>query len=206
MSEDQELLARIGQLAGHINLHKSQPSPAQPTARHQATTAAPGQYAPRGHGTWRSPRPAPYRARGRGASRRYPTNHSLVLNKGSSQLPSAKSTSAPAALNEDEVLQPAAAYVSKRGRHKQLINSSVLDKVMQQRRQAIESSQHRKALMNDQRERERMRRYLEGLHASQGSSNAQVSQTSGSIAHRIEIDGLSFKILKDGSKLARIYG
>ncbi|KAL8939725.1 MAG: hypothetical protein Q9216_003203 [Gyalolechia sp. 2 TL-2023] len=170
MSEDQDLLARISQLAGHINLHKSQPSAAEPSNCDPAANAAPGQYAARGQGTWRSPRQAPYRARGRGAPRRYPTNHSLVLNKGSSQLPSAN---APATPDKNEVLQPAAAYVSKRGRHKQLINSSVLDKVMQQRRQAIESSQHRKALVNDQRERRQMRHYLEGLHAGQSSSNAQ---------------------------------
>ncbi|KAL9030561.1 MAG: hypothetical protein Q9196_001322 [Gyalolechia fulgens] len=121
-------------------------------------------------------------------------------------VPSAKSTSTPATPDEDEIFPPTTAYVSKRGRHRQLINSSVLDKVMQQRRQAIESSQHRKALVNDQGERQRMRHYLEGLHGSQGSSNAQVSQKSSSMVRCIEIDGLSFEILKDGSKLARKYG
>lgn len=114
--------------------------------------------------------------------------------------------STPATLDEDEALQPVTAYVSKRGRHRQLINSSVLDKVIQQRKQAIESSQHRKALVNDQRERQRMCHYMEELHASQGSLNAHVSPSSRSGAHRIEIDGLNFELLKDGSKLSRIYG
>lgn len=77
---------------------------------------------------------------------------------------------------------------------------------MLQRRQAVESTQQRKALVNDQRERQRMRQYIEGLHTSPGSFNAPISRTASSALHRIEIDGLSFEIVKEGSKLARIYG
>ncbi|KAL8722617.1 MAG: hypothetical protein Q9225_000923 [Loekoesia sp. 1 TL-2023] len=214
MSEDQELLARIGQLAGtrettnnlpctpdqdlgHINLYKAQPSSPQPTAYDQASTSSSSPYASRGYSTWRSPRSAPYRARGRGASRRYPSNHSLVLNRESSQSPATNNVASSAIFEGTEALQPAAAYVSKRGRHRQLINSSVLDKVMLQRRQAIESTQQRKALMNDQRERQRMRQYIEGLHTSPGSSNAPTSRTASSALHRIEIDGLNFEISKE---------
>ncbi|KAL9051644.1 MAG: hypothetical protein Q9206_004632 [Seirophora lacunosa] len=102
-----------------------------------------------------------------------------------------------------EALQPTAAYVSKRGRHKQLINSSVLDKVMQQRKQAIEGSKQRKLLLNDQRERKRMQQYMEALAASQGSATVQTPRTPSSTIHHIKVNGLTFQILKNGSKLAR---
>lgn len=94
-------------------------------------------------------------------------------------------------------LQPAAAYVTKRGRHKQLINASVLDKVTLQRKQAIDDSQHRKLLATDQWERQRMHQYVESLDALPTASGS---------THQIEIDGLKFQILKGGSKLARVPG
>lgn len=94
-------------------------------------------------------------------------------------------------------MQPAAAYVTKRGRHKQLINASVLDRVTLQRKQAIDDSQQRKLLATDQWERQRMYQYVETLEALPTSSGS---------THKIEIDGLKFQILKGGSKLARIPG
>ncbi|KAI4201170.1 MAG: hypothetical protein LQ346_002224 [Caloplaca aetnensis] len=103
--------------------------------------------------------------------------------------------------------QPAAAYVSKRGRHKQLINASILDKVTQQRKHAMEETQQRKVLIDDQKEQKRMSQYMEGLDASSGNPGGQPTRTpSGSTHHQIEVDGLHFQILKNGSKLARIHG
>lgn len=216
MSEDQELLARISQLAGmgqmcanlgydpdrylgHINLHKTQPSSPQAVDPGQTRSDLTKTSAIRGHTTWRPPRPAPYTARGRGASRRYPTSHSLVLRTESSRSPAVKSGGL-------EALQPTPAYVSKRGRHRQLINSLVLDRVTQQRKQAIEESRQRRVLMDDQRERQQMHQYMEGLGANQEGLAVQTPRTPNSTLHQIEVDGLTFQILKNGSKLTRIRG
>ncbi|KAL9586286.1 MAG: hypothetical protein Q9212_001004 [Teloschistes hypoglaucus] len=195
MSEDQELLARIGQLAGHINLHKAQPSSSQTHSLSQTSHGASEIYFARGVG---SPRPRPafhrtYQARGRA----YPRNHSLVLNNQNAQSSAAHSSSSPATTRGMDPLQPAAAYVTKRGRHKQLINASVLDRVTLQRKQAIDDSQQRKLLATDQWERQRMHQYVETLEALPTSRGG---------THKIEIDGLKFQILKGGSKLARIPG
>ncbi|KAL8988345.1 MAG: hypothetical protein Q9177_002565 [Variospora cf. flavescens] len=77
---------------------------------------------------------------------------------------------------------------------------------MQQRKQAIEGSKQRKILLNDQRERKRMQQYLEALDAGQGSAIVQMPQTTSNTIHQIEINGLTFQILKNGSKLARKFG
>ncbi|KAL8905705.1 MAG: hypothetical protein Q9207_002461 [Kuettlingeria erythrocarpa] len=204
MSEDQELLARIGKLAGHINLHKAQPSPPPSVASGEASSSAFRPQVTRAHVGWKSPRPAPYGARARGAQRRHPTSHSLVLNKEKQTVNSAPSSATP---DELGALQPAAAYVSKRGRHKQLINASILDKVTQQRKHAMEETQQRKVLVDDQMEQKRMSQYIEGLDASSGNPGGQPTRTPpGTTHHQIEVDGLYFQILKNGSKLARIYG
>lgn len=221
MSEDQELLARIGQLAGmdsrhlkrrrssnrysgHINLHKAQPSPPPSVASGETAPSAFRPQVTRAHASWKSPRPAPYGARARGTRRRHPTSHSLVLNTERQNVNLAHSPATPDGLGAS---QPAAAYVSKRGRHKQLINASILDKVTQQRKHAMEETQQRKVLIDDQKEQKRMSQYMEGLDASSGNPGGQPTRTpSGSTHHQIEVDGLHFQILKNGSKLARIHG
>lgn len=77
---------------------------------------------------------------------------------------------------------------------------------MQQRKQAIEGSKQRKLLLNDQRERKRMQQYMEALAASQGSATVQTPRTPSSTIHHIKVNGLTFQILKNGSKLARKFG
>ncbi|KAL8735865.1 MAG: hypothetical protein Q9181_002643 [Wetmoreana brouardii] len=212
MSEDQDLLARIGQLAGHINLHKAHAPSSDYTPHEQTGQGAPGLQVARGFATSRATRSSPYRTaprRGRGASRPYTRNHSLVLNSKTTQSPILQPLNSPVPTSGTDPLQPAAAYVTKRGRHKQLINASVLEKVTLQRKQAIEESQQRKALTTNQWERQRMHQYLKALDTkcdSSASSTAQLSSASRTQYHQIEIDGLNFQMMKGGSKLARIYG
>ncbi|KAL8967858.1 MAG: hypothetical protein Q9197_005194 [Variospora fuerteventurae] len=80
------------------------------------------------------------------------------------------------------------------------------DDIPPQRKQAIEGSKQRKILLNDQRERKRMQQYLEALDAGQGSAIVQTPQTTSNTIHHIQINGLTFQILKNGSKLARKFG
>ncbi|KAL8916841.1 MAG: hypothetical protein Q9208_008328 [Pyrenodesmia sp. 3 TL-2023] len=222
MSEDQELLARIGQLAGmdrryldavtalirhlgHINLHKAQPAP-PPSVGEEATSSAFRPQVTGGHASWKSPRPAPYEARARGAHRRHPTSHSLVLHREKSGPQAVNLAHASATPDGLEVSQPAAAYVSKRGRHKQLINASVLDKVTQQRKHAMEDTQQRKDLIDNQQDHQRVSQYKEALGARSGGASRQPTRAPSCSAHQINVDGLHFQVLKNGSKLARIHG
>ncbi|KAL9600529.1 MAG: hypothetical protein Q9179_003171 [Wetmoreana sp. 5 TL-2023] len=197
---------------GHINLHKAHTPSLQHTPHEQTGQGPPGFQVARGFATSRPTRSSPYRTasgRGRGASRPYTRNHSLVLNSKTAQSPTLQTLKSPIPTSGTDPLQPAAAYVTKRGRHKQLINTSVLEKVTLQRKQAIEESQQRKALTTDQWERQRMHQYLKALDTKCDSSNgstAQLSSASRTQSHQIEIDGLKFQMMKGGSKLARIYG
>ncbi|KAL8790829.1 MAG: hypothetical protein Q9213_000453 [Squamulea squamosa] len=204
MSENQDLLARIGQLAGHINLHKAQTPPSQSTThtRPSASSVA------RGHASWKPPRPAPYQmaqGRGRGAYRPYSRNRSLIMNNGRSQSPAPRALDSSATAPTTETPQPSAAYVTTTGRHKQYINASVLGKVTEQRKRAIQESQQYKAQQHDQWERQRMHQYVAALDAERNGSIPQGSSYSSGREHEIKIDGLSFQVLKGGSKLVRIF-
>ncbi|KAL9036041.1 MAG: hypothetical protein Q9180_004526 [Flavoplaca navasiana] len=209
MSEDQELLARIGQLAGQINLHKTQPSSPQTTALEQANARSSGSSVLRGHTAWKPQRPAPYQVapgRGRGAYRPYSRNRSLVVNSGAGHSPSPRSLDPSTSVSTDETPQTEATYVTTTGRHKQYINASVLAKVTEQRKRAIEESQQLKIQKHDQWERQRLQRYVAALDAVQSKLPAQGSHHTSGKTHEINIDGLRFQVLKGGSKLVRIFG
>ncbi|KAL8952950.1 MAG: hypothetical protein Q9222_001169 [Ikaeria aurantiellina] len=200
MSEDKDLLARIGQLAGHINLHKASPSTPHRSASESRVTKSFAPTSSRNHALRR-----PY-GRGRGTYRRGPRNHSLILtNNRSVEL---QNTDAATSDISDgrENLSPSAAYVTKHGRHNQLINASVFEKVTQQRKQNIEESQQSKVLRQDQWERSQMHQYLESLGGEHVASNTQKQSAPGGKVHEIAVDGLIFQILKGGTKLGRIYG
>ncbi|KAL8849889.1 MAG: hypothetical protein Q9221_005155 [Calogaya cf. arnoldii] len=208
MSEDQELLARIGQLAGQINLHKTQPSSYQNTVPEQPSPRPSGFAVSRGHAAWKPSRPAPYQlppGRGRGAYRPYNRNRSLVVNNGTPQSSSPQTLESPVSNSTNEAPQQAPAYVTTTGRHKQYINASVLAKVTEQRKRAIEESQQQKAQRHDQWERQRMHQYVAALDAEQHESIGQGYPHTSDGTHEINIDGLSFQVLKGGSKLVRIF-
>lgn len=109
-------------------------------------------------------------------------------------------------MNKDEPLATPPAYVTTTGRHKQYINASVLAKVTEQRKRAIEESQQRKAQKQDQWERQRMHQYVAALDAKQHESIAPGSPYTSGRTHEINIDGLRFQVLKGGSKLVRMFG
>ncbi|KAL8820344.1 MAG: hypothetical protein Q9223_001424 [Gallowayella weberi] len=209
MSEDQDLLARIGQLAGHINLHKAQsPSPQIATHERKTTTSTEPSIG-RGYTSWRPPRPAPYhvaQGRGRGAYRPYNRNRSLVVNNATSQSPLSQAPHPSESTSAVGSSQSETTYITTNGRHMQYINASILPKVTERRKRAIKESQHRKSLTNNRWERQRMHQYLVALDTKQAGSVTQGSPQASSKVHEIMIDGLSFQVLKGGSKLARVYG
>ncbi|KAK6336319.1 hypothetical protein TWF696_001881 [Orbilia brochopaga] len=249
-SENEELLARISQLAGQINRHKAavasastpassassrpqqQQQPSQPSypTRHQPY---PTQHRGHGSNTWTPTRGAPsYRSRGRGA--RAPTGHrnrSLVLNNnstGSNTNSNANNSPAdtPNVATDDELMPDAtdapnpstrsasapaansAGWVAKRDRHMQLINSSVYDQHLQTRAKAIEQTRQDKLKRQEEREKAKLRSYL------QGSQQYGIVSTSGRVRskmakvatyqHEIIVNGARFKITVDGSKLIKV--
>ncbi|BDD60161.1 hypothetical protein MAP00_005316 [Monascus purpureus] len=205
MSENQELLAKIGQLAGQINKHKNQtqnlynndPSAGQYVSRHTS---------PRPHPGWTPYRGRPYPRRPVAPHR----NRTLVLNNAvaAGSTPSSASSAGTATDNEGEVRSstPGSGWVAKRDRHMQLINSAIYDKEAQARTKALEESRKLKAQKRTQIEEAKVLRYAQGagrkFPISVTPQTAATSQPSA--GYQIFVDGIPFRISRGGSKLIRL--
>ncbi|KAJ5157793.1 uncharacterized protein N7482_008893 [Penicillium canariense] len=195
MTENEDLLAKIGQLAGQINRHKSQSTQPHQPSSHQSqyvsrhTHSHPG-WAPYSRGSGRGRHVAPHR------------NRTLVLNNGTSGA-SNSNTSSPGPLsdNDSEARQstPSSGWVAKRDRHMQLINSAVYDKEKQARARAMEETRKVKALRRAEREQTKVLRYAQA--AGVGASVSTTAQPAA--AHQILVNDVPFKITHGGSKLVR---
>ncbi|PGH33593.1 hypothetical protein GX50_03581 [[Emmonsia] crescens] len=203
MTEDQDLLTKIGQLAGQINQHKNQAtSPAQPSRGGHHTSYS--SHHPRHHAGW-----APYRGRGRHPGpRRHAAPHrnrTLVL---SNQATTSESTSGIASGNTstDEMNESKPGiqngWVAKRDRHMQLINSAIYDKETQARTKAIEETRKLKAQKRAQREEAKVLKHVQGVGGYQPVATPVGGQRAAS--YQITIQGIPFQVVQGGSKLIRL--
>ncbi|MCJ1466108.1 hypothetical protein MMC07_004727 [Pseudocyphellaria aurata] len=213
MSEDKGLLARIGQLAGHINLHKNHTplhgrreveytNPPQSTISHRVAIASKST-------SWKSSRSAPYprlHATGAKSAVNPHRNRTLVLNKSKNHsqacVDPGEESASIARISEPE--DHHYKWVSKNDRHRQLIASSVFDKETQIRKQAMDETRRRKILQRDQWEKLKLEKHLRALDSTAAESSAAPLTVVTSTVHRININGLVFEVVNGGSKLSRI--
>ncbi|KAG2006449.1 hypothetical protein GB937_008737 [Aspergillus fischeri] len=208
MTEDQELMAKISQLAGQINRHRNQTPQAQAQAHHGSELHA-GPYVSRhtrARAGW-----APYRGRpyGRGRPAAPHRHRTLVLNNANS---GNSTSSAPVPTNENVGESRSATpngWVAKRDRHMQLINSAIYDKEAQARAKAMEQTRKAKAEKKARIEQAKVLRYAQGFgrphHATTVAS--QVSATTQPHGeYQVYLNDIPFKIAKGGSKLVRVSG
>ena len=221
-AEEQELMARIGNLAGRINRHKAEqnghPSPAQPrTSPPHLLSTAPGipvdphtasdtTYSSRG-----SYRVAPYHPRGYrgGRGRGAPTyrNRTLVLNGQSrpattnASAGTSVSTSASSEANPRNATPGGPSWVARTDRHMQLINSSVYEKESQNRAAAIEQTLRQKHLQKNLAERNRVSNYL-----NRASTTVGPASSNNPAQYELVVDGIRFHVIRQGSKLVRVPG
>ncbi|KAJ5183762.1 hypothetical protein N7492_001378 [Penicillium capsulatum] len=192
MTENDDLLAKIGQLAGQINRHKNQSTGSQPSQH--VSRHAPS------HPGW-----APYHYnRGRGGRHVPPHRHrTLVLKNGASaSTQSSASSPAPPSDTDAESRPPAppSGWVAKRDRHMQLINSAIYDKEAQARTRAMEETRKFKEQKRTQREQAKVLRYAQGpAGAATVATTAQPSA-----GHQILVNDVPFRITNGGSKLVRL--
>ncbi|EED13390.1 CCCH zinc finger protein [Talaromyces stipitatus ATCC 10500] len=186
MTEEQELLAKIGQLAGQINQHKNQRQSGPPSNYHSRHPRA----------GW-----APYR--GRGATRRPVThrNRTLILNN------TTDASKTPTSETVDNATPPSGSangWVAKRDRHMQLINSSIYDKEAQARTKAIAETEKTKRERRAKAEEAKVMRYAQGVRnahvASVPGPNGVATQPS---FYQIYIHDAPFQVVRGGSKLIR---
>ncbi|GIC92726.1 CCCH zinc finger protein [Aspergillus udagawae] len=206
MTEDQELMAKISQLAGQINRHKNQTPQAQAQAHPDSDLHA-GPYVSRhtrARAGW-----APYRGRpyGRGRAAAPHRHRTLVLNNANSGN-SAGSTPGPTKENvgEPRSVTPNG-WVAKRDRHMQLINSAIYDKEAQARAKAMEQTRKAKAEKKAQIEQAKVLRYAQGFGGPRHATSVapQVSATTQPQGeYQVYLNDIPFRIAKGGSKLVRV--
>ncbi|KAI2917047.1 hypothetical protein CBS147320_9408 [Aspergillus niger] len=205
MTEDQDLMAKISQLAGQINRHKTQQS--QPESPY-SSEIAPGHHVSR-HVPYRGRGWAPYRgrhyARGRHVA---PHRHrTLILNNATSGTPG---SATPAGTGTDTEGEARSAtpneWVVKRDRHMQLINTSIYDKETQARTKAMEESRQAKAQKRAQVEQARVLNYAQGVgrvHPT-GFAAPQVSTADSSAEYQVFVNDIPFRVSRGGGKLIRV--
>ncbi|THC92828.1 hypothetical protein EYZ11_007700 [Aspergillus tanneri] len=210
MTEDQDLMAKISQLAGQINKHKTQtsqsPAPYSDyphsgpfVSRHAASRGRPG---------WAPYRGRPY-ARGRaraGASHRHRT---LILNNaGTSGTPQSSTPSVGAASDNDGESRSVtpSGWVAKHDRHMQLINSAIYDKEAQARAKAMEESRKAKALKKAQIEQAKVLRYAQGLDRTYPPSATVPQASAAAEPYHVYLNDIPFRVSRGGGKLIRLSG
>ncbi|GCB24922.1 zinc finger CCCH domain-containing protein C337.12 [Aspergillus awamori] len=207
MTEDQDLMAKISQLAGQINRHKTQQS--QPESPY-SSEIAPGHHVSR-HVPYRGRGWAPYRgrhyARGRHVA---PHRHrTLILNNATSGTPG---SATPAGTGTDTDGEARSAtpneWVVKRDRHMQLINTSIYDKETQARTKAMEESRQAKAQKRAQVEQARVLNYAQGVGRVHppGFAAPQVSTADPSAEYQVFVNDIPFRVSRGGGKLIRVSG
>ncbi|KAK2784857.1 hypothetical protein FQN52_006038 [Onygenales sp. PD_12] len=204
MTEDQDLLAKIGQLAGQINQHKNQNTFPSTSSRgtHHATSYS--SHHPRHHAGW-----APYRGRGRypGVRRHAAPHRNRTLVLSNQATPSENTSAVPSGNTSTEEVNEVKTgqqngWVAKRDRHMQLINSAIFDKETQARTKAIEESRKLKAQKKAQREEAKVLRHVQGVGGYQPIAVQSGGQRAAS--YQISIQDIPFQVVHGGSKLIRL--
>ncbi|KAF6792656.1 hypothetical protein CSOJ01_14126 [Colletotrichum sojae] len=193
--EEQELLARIGQLAGKINLHKAQQAGFQSTPSPQASYS---RHHLRHGGNPHAHRVQPYPSfRGRGGAFRH---RSLVLNGSGTQTPTSDSSTPEASASAGS------SWVHKTTPgQRSLINPAVYEKNEEATAKAIEATRQQKMLQQDAREKNKLATHLQRFA---GYSSAPGTPTNSTPVgqHEVEIQGLRYRVAHNGSKLIKVSG
>ncbi|KAL8303542.1 hypothetical protein RB600_007141 [Gaeumannomyces tritici] len=200
-AEEQEILARIGQLAGQINRHKNQQagvatSPAHHYHPYHSPTNA---YSSWGRGA------GGYHARGGRGAKVAPHRHrSLVLNNtanhnGAVQPGGSTKHDPDSGANSDA---STSSWVTKKDRHLQLINPAVYEKEAQARTKAMAESTRQKERAVDDRERSKLLAHLGG--GVTPATPVGYANTRPNAQYEVVVDGIRFNVAKNGSKLVKI--
>ncbi|SPJ74621.1 related to YTH1 Protein of the 3` processing complex [Fusarium torulosum] len=179
--EERELLARISQVAGQINRHKSQQSGPRPIVNHHPAHHRQNSYR---HAS------SPYPPRHNRIGRPPATHHHRTLNLNGENSTTSRSASSGA--------ETPPGWISRTDRHRQLINANVYEKDTQNRAKAIEQTRQRKLNGNRYREKAKFNEFLK--HQTAASS----AQTNPAGRNELTIEGVQFRVMDGGKKLVKI--
>ena len=137
-------------------------------------------------------------------------NRTLVMNNNntikSEEKPGDRGVGVESANDRTNLLQSpnnAGSWVSKRDRHMQLINTSVYDRVSQQRVRSLEATTDSKQRRQNAIEKARLKRHFETAANVNGNFD---KASSSSTPREIEISCIRFRLTDGGSKLMRVSG
>ncbi|KAG5990938.1 hypothetical protein E4U54_004002 [Claviceps lovelessii] len=201
--EERDLLARIGQLAGQINRHKTHQAGAAPHHQQRIGTRRPfipdaatcdggtnynkGGNAYRGRGSYPG---ATYRiGRPPAVNHRHRTLH---LNPAGNTWDSNHSSPGSNPGNPG--------WVSRIDRHRQLINASVFEKDTQSRVKALEETRQKKLQSRKNHEKSRFNDYLRN-RVGTADATANSNPTTG--RNELMIEGIRFLVADGGKKLVK---
>jgi hypothetical protein len=127
-------------------------------------------------------------------------NRSLVLN-GNNPTSATLTEDIPSTRDDAETNAGSApGWVAKTGRHLQLINTSIYEKDTQNRAKAMEETRKQKLKQRDDREKAKLHKHIQRL----GDGN--IGMAGPTANYEIEVQGIRFRVAKNGSKLAKVSG
>ncbi|KAJ0414421.1 hypothetical protein BJY00DRAFT_295184 [Aspergillus carlsbadensis] len=207
MTEDQDLMAKISQLAGQIDRFKNGNGQEQPP---NSDATHPGPHVAR-HTSYRGrPAWAPYRGRpyGRGRPVAPHRHRTLILNNSAAPGSQGSTPSDSMAIENEESSRSATpnAWVTKHARHMQLINSAVYDKEAQKRVKALEETRKAKAHKKAQVEQAKVLRFAQGAGKQYPTGPVPQVTTAGepSGEYQIFLNDIPFRVSRGGGKLIRV--
>jgi hypothetical protein len=159
---------------------------------------------------WRPSRGAyPSRGYTRGGRPQVHRNRTLVLN-GSSIIPSDPATLSSLGETPESASGNTTgpqSWVTKTDRHLQLINTSIFEKDSLNRAKAMEETRKQRLRQRDEREKAKFNRHIQRLDGSEtNTSGAQKRPGHTAGSYEITVQGMQFRVTKNGSKLVKIPG
>ncbi|SPQ19288.1 e368e1f3-e6bd-4d5f-864a-6c1405a9d708 [Thermothielavioides terrestris] len=188
-AEDREMMEKIGRLAGRINRYKNELAGFAPTPA--------GRPPHRPVDGWRA-RGFPHRGGHHSARMPVYRNKTLILNGASQQK---QSGDQDAGATSDA---SSSSWVTKNDRHLQLINSNVYKRDAPVRTAAMEQARRQKLALRDKQERAKLISHLNHMVNSGGFGSA--NQQAAADKYEIAVQGVRFRVAKNGSKLIRVPG
>ena len=109
--------------------------------------------------------------------------------------------------NDNPSAKTTPAWVTKTDRHLQLINTSIFEKDSQNRAKAMEETRKQKLKQRDLRERAKFSKHLQHLGSNNTVASGAPSQSTNVAGnYEINVQGIRFRVAKNGSKLVKVPG
>jgi hypothetical protein len=148
------------------------------------------------------------RSYSRGTRAKVHRHRTLVLN-GNTPPPPNPATEEPGGENLENATSSTTAqgWVTKTDRHLQLINTSIFEKDSQNRAKAIEETRKQKLKQRNERERARFNKHLYRMGGNTDADpGVQPRSTDLTENYEISVQGIRFRVAKNGSKLVKVPG